>query len=267
MAGLLAVYKEQLKVEVALKLQYPFDALMGMLQMSVEPIIYMLVWRTVAQTQAGELNGLDGRALATYYIIFTFVRQFVAAKGMWVFEWRIREGHMNALLLRPLHPIHTDIAEILSFKLFSSMVVLPILIVMAIVFEAQFTAVWWMWLLFVPAVCLGAAVRFFAQYTLALLGFWTTRIYAIEQMYGIAQTFFGGTLAPLALLPEPLLVVASFLPFRWVLAFPIELAMGRLSIAEIVGGFVAQALWLIGVMPILVIMWRIAVKRYGAVGG
>jgi ABC-2 type transport system permease protein len=124
-----------------------------------------------------------------------------------------------------------------------------------------------MWLLFVPAVCLGAAVRFMVRYTLSILGFWTTRIYAIEQMYIIAQTFFGGTLAPLALLPTPLLFAASLLPFRWMLAFPIELAMGRLSTEEIIGGFIAQIIWLVGAIGTMLVLWRVAVKRYSAVGG
>jgi ABC-2 type transport system permease protein len=267
MAGLLGIYRQQLKVEVALKMQYRVGTLLNMLQMAVEPIVYLVVWRTVASAHGGEVNGFNNGTLATYYIIFTFMRQFVAATGLWLFEWRIREGHMSVMLLRPLHPIHVDIAENISYKLFSSLALIPILIVMALVFEAQFTAPWWAWLLFIPAACLGAAIRFIAQYALAMIGFWTTRLDAIWQMYSIAQTFFGGTLAPLALLPTSLLAIASLLPFRWMLSFPIELAMGRLSTEEIIGGFIAQILWIIGLTITMLVGWRIAVKRYGAVGG
>lgn len=267
MTNLLGIYGQQLKVEVALKMQYRVGTLLNMLQMAVEPIVYLVVWRTVATAQGGQVGDFDGGTLATYYIIFTFMRQFVAATGLWLFEWRIREGHMSTLLLRPLHPIHADIAENISYKLFSSLALIPILVMMALIFEAQFTSSWVMWLLFVPAACLGAAIRFIAQYALATIGFWTTRLDAIWQMYSISQTFFGGTLAPLALLPAPLLVIASFLPFRWMLAFPIELAMGRLSTDEIIGGFIAQILWIAGLTVTMIIMWRIALKRYGAVGG
>ncbi|MFN8372272.1 MAG: ABC-2 family transporter protein [Anaerolineae bacterium] len=267
MANLLGIYREQIKVEVALKMQYRIGTLLNMLQMAVEPVVYLVVWRTVAAAQGGEVNGFTGGTLATYYIIFTFMRQFVAATGLWLFEWRIREGYMSVLLLRPVHPIHADIAENISYKLFSSIALIPILIAMALIFEAQFPTTWWTWLLFVPAACLGAAIRFIAQYALAMVGFWTTRLDAIWQMYSISQTFFGGTLAPLALLPAPLLVIASFLPFRWMLAFPIELAMGRLSPDEIGGGFIAQILWIAGLTIVMLVGWRIALKRYGAVGG
>ncbi|NWF68559.1 MAG: ABC-2 family transporter protein [Chloroflexi bacterium] len=267
MSSLVKFYNAQLRVEVALKMQYRVATLLNMLQMAVEPVIYMVVWRTVALAQGGAVGDFTPSALATYYIIFTFMRQFVAATGLWLFEWRIREGHMSTLLLRPLHPIHADIAENISYKLFSSLALVPVLLVMALAFEAQFTAPWWLWLLFALAACLGAAIRFIAQYALAMIGFWTTRLDAIWQMYSIAQTFFGGTLAPLALLPAPLLFIASLLPFRWILAFPIELAMGRLSSEVILGGFVAQMLWIIGLTLLMIVGWRVAVERYGAVGG
>jgi ABC-2 type transport system permease protein len=267
MTGLWGIYHEQVKIEVALKMQYRIATLLNMLQMAVEPIIYMVVWRTVAAANQGVIGGFDNSSLAAYYIIFTFMRQFVAATGLWLFEWRIREGYMSVLLLRPMHPIHVDIAENISYKLFSSLALVPVLIVMAVAFEAQFTAPWWMWLLFVPAACLGAAVRFIAQYALAMAGFWTTKLDAIWQSYTVLQTFVGGTLAPLALLPLPLQVVAAALPFRWILAFPIELAMGRLSTQEIIGGFIAQVLWLVGLTMVMLMAWRVALKHYGAVGG
>jgi ABC-type uncharacterized transport system permease subunit len=129
MVGLLSVYKEQLKIEAALKMQYRAQTLLIMLQMAVEPIVYLVVWRTVASVNGGEINGFSGGTLASYYIIFTFMRQFVAAPSMWLFESRIREGYMSMMLLHPLHPIHIDIAENLGYKLFSSLALIPILIV------------------------------------------------------------------------------------------------------------------------------------------
>jgi ABC-2 type transport system permease protein len=267
MIGLLGVYREQLKIEVALRMQYRVQTLLIMLQMAVEPIVYLVVWRTVASVNGGEVNGFSDSTLATYYIIFTFMRQFVAAPSMWLVESRIREGFMSVMLLHPVHPIHIDIADNIGYKVFLSLALIPILIVMAFLFEAQFTTPWWVWLLFIPAACLGAAIRFIAQYALEMIGFWTTRLDAIWQMYSISQTFFGGTLAPLALLPAPLLTIASFLPFRWMLSFPIELAMGRLSTQEIIGGFIVQILWLLGVIGLMLVLWRVGVKRYSAVGG
>jgi ABC-type uncharacterized transport system permease subunit len=43
--------------------------------------------------------------------------------------------------------------------------------------------------------------------------------------------------------------------------------MGRLSSEEIIGGFIAQILWLLGATELMLVLWHVGVKRYGAVGG
>jgi ABC-type uncharacterized transport system permease subunit len=42
--------------------------------------------------------------------------------------------------------------------------------------------------------------------------------------------------------------------------------MGRLSTQEIIGGFIAQVLWLVGLTMVMLMAWRVALKHYGAGG-
>jgi len=42
---------------------------------------------------------------------------------MWEYDYRIREGLLSPVLLRPVHPIHADIADNISSKL----VTLPVM--------------------------------------------------------------------------------------------------------------------------------------------
>jgi ABC-2 type transport system permease protein len=96
--------------------------------------------------------------------------------------------------------------------------------------------------------------------------FWTTRINALNQTYYIILLFMSGQFAPLSLLPEPLQGLASILPFRWLIAFPVELILGRLSPGETLTGLAAQVIWLAIALAALSIVWRAGVKRYSAVG-
>ena len=79
---------------------------------------------------------------------------------------------------------------------------------------------------FVPALLLAVLVRFLVEWTLALAAFWTTRVSAINQMYFVVTLFLSGQVAPLSLFPFPIQVVASLLPFRWMIAFPGRVAAG-----------------------------------------
>jgi ABC-2 type transport system permease protein len=85
----------------------------------------------------------------------------------------------------------------------------------------------WAALLFAPALALGFAVRFLVEWTLALAAFWTTRVSALNQLSFVAMLFLFGQLAPLSLFPEAIRLLAAALPFRWTVAFPVELLIGR----------------------------------------
>ena len=84
-------------------------------------------------------------------------------------------------------------------------------------------------LAFIPALLLAFLVRFLLEWTLALAAFWTTRVNAINQVYFVLMLFLAGQIAPLTLFPRWIQVVADILPFRWMLGFPVELVLGRLT--------------------------------------
>ena len=80
-----------------------------------------------------------------------------------------------------------------------------------------------------PALLLAFLVRFLLEWTLALAAFWTTRVSAINQVYFVLMLFLAGQIAPLTLFPHWIQIVADILPFRWMLGFPVELVLGRLT--------------------------------------
>jgi len=249
------------------KAHYRFNMAIWLLGFMVEPVVYMVVWINVAEARGGTVETYTASDFAVYYLTYIFVRQMGAAPSPYRFARRIQNGEMSMLLLRPLHPIHGDIAETTSQKLMS----LPILLVMAgglgLAFHVAFSPPWWAVLTFPLAVVVAGMLRFSMQWTLATAAFWTTRLDAVWQIYIICQTFLSGALAPLPLLPPVIRTIAELLPFRWVFYFPIELVLGRLSPLEALQGFALQSLWLLLLMGLSQIVWKAGLRRYAAVGG
>jgi ABC-2 type transport system permease protein len=97
--------------------------------------------------------------------------------------------------------------------------------------------------------------------------FWTTRTQAINRTYFGVLMFMSGRVAPIALLPSVLQDVTAVLPFYYMVAFPVELAVGRLSPAQAVDGFLIQILWVGVTLGLVTSTWRFALKRFSAVGG
>ena len=141
-----------------------------------------------------------------------------------------------------------------------------IAVVLKIFFKPSFEIVPWALVAFFPAVLLAFAVRFIIEWTLALAVFWTTRVAAVNQGYYVVSLFLAGQMAPLALLPKTIRIIASILPFRWMISFPVELLLGKVAAKEAALGFVAQILWLFIGFVLLKRIWRSGIRIYSAVG-
>lgn len=260
------LYAAFLRVAIAIELQYRASSVIWLLGIVVEPVIYLAVWSAAAEAQGGEIGGYGPRDFAAYYLVLTLVNQITQGWHMWEFQYRVQQGQFAFLLLRPVHPIHGDLAENLAHKAIMQVALLPMLGALAFAFQPRFTAEPWALALFLPALALAFALRFVVEWALALACFWTTRIMAVNQTYFAVLFFLSGRVAPIALLPVSLQWTADALPFRWMIAFPVELALGRLTPAQAATGFAAQTVWL-GLSALgLYALWPRALRRFSAVG-
>jgi ABC-2 type transport system permease protein len=262
----LDLYRTLGRVSIAVQLQYRASGVIWMIGSVLEPTIYLVVWSTVARGQGGSAGGYAPEDFAAYFLVQMFVSHLTFSWIMHEFQYRIQQGDFNMLLLRPVHPIHGDVADNLAYKLVMLVVMLPAAVALALLFRPRFDVEPWAAALFVPALVLAFAVRFLCEWSLALAAFWTTRTSAVNQTYFALHAFLSGRVAPMALLPGVLQTSAGLLPFYWMIAFPVELLLGRLTPAEAWRGLAFQALWVAAALALLSALWRIAVRRYSAVG-
>jgi ABC-2 type transport system permease protein len=185
---------------------------------------------------------------------------------MYEYEYRVRQGTLSFALLKPVHPIHSDISDNLSSKLVTLPILLVVAGVLASIFHPTAALTPWAALAFIPALMLAFLVRFLLEWTLALAAFWTTRVNAINQVYFILMLFLAGQIAPLTLFPHWIQVLAYILPFRWMLGFPVELVLGRLTQLQALEGLAVQAVWVIISLVLVRAVWRAGVRVYSAVG-
>lgn len=261
-----AIYQAFYRTSLAVQMQYRVAAIIWLLGTVVQPVIYLVVWSTVARAEGGAVGGYTVAGFAAYYITMMVVDHLTFDWHMWEYDYRVREGLLSPLLLKPVHPIHDDIANNLAYKSLTMLVVVPAAILLTLFFRPSFDAPLWAVLAFVPVIILAFLLRFLGGWTLAMAAFWTTRIQALNQTFFVAELFFAGQIAPLDLLPAPLQLVANLLPFRWGLAYPVELFLGRLTPREAIIGLAAQLIWLAITLFILRLVWRAGVRRYSAFG-
>lgn len=261
------VYRVKIYNSIASWSQYRVGMLIYTLGEMVEPIIYLSVWSAVATARGGEVDGFTPSDFAAYYIIATIVRHFTQIWHMYQYEGHIREGRLSMRLLRPVHPIHEDIGANVAYKIMMLAALVPTVIILALVFHPTFNTPLWAALAFIPVLLLAGILAFLSGWALAMAAFWTTRIGAVNQTYFTMMFFFSGQLAPLELLPPTFQTLSDWLPFRWMLSFPVELLRGQLNFSDAAGGILAQILWIIAALLAVRVLWLQGVKRYTAVGG
>ena len=266
MKGLTDIYATLFRTEAAVQLQSRAALIIWLIGLVVQPVVYLVVWLTVAKAQGGQVGGFSSGDLAAYYIALMVINHLTFTWVMFEFEYRVRSGSFSPLLLQPLHPIHTDITINIAYKVLTSAVTLPVALILVWLFQPDFHPQPWALLALAPALVLAFALRFLIEWCLALSAFWTTRVGALNQVYFAALLFLSGRMAPLELMPSWVQTLALLMPFRWMMAFPVELVMGRLSAQQALHGFAAQAAWVGAGLGLLALVWRRGLKQYGAVG-
>ena len=267
MLAFYSIYKAYFRAALMLQFQYRIAMLIWLLGGVIEPLMYLVVWRTVAQQQGGSVGGYSVNDFVVYFIATMMVSHGTFTWIMWEYVYRIRMGLFSVMLLKPIHPIHSDIADNIGYKFLTLVVMVPISLLLAWFFEASWQPTIWSLAAFVPVLILAFLMRFYWEWALAMVAFWTTRIDAMNQAYIVTTLFFSGRLAPLDLFPQVVQRVADFLPFRWMLAFPVELLLGRVTPRELLMGLGAQLFWLFAGYLFMQLIYRAGIKRYAAFGG
>jgi ABC-2 type transport system permease protein len=231
----------------------------------IPPLIYMFVWSTA--TGAETIGGFTGGSFVAYYLILVVVNQLTYAQTNWTVGDEIRYGNLSTWLLRPMSPIFNVLSTELAGKVVYLSFTIPVALLLALLLKPEFILTLQNGILFLPALILAWALRFFWGYWLALLAFWATRADGLLALQDSMVFLLGGQVAPTRLLPPFVQAFSTVMPFRYMAAFPVEVLTGQLVQSDVLEGFIIQGFWLVVAVGLYALMWRNGIRRYEAVGG
>jgi ABC-2 type transport system permease protein len=260
-------YTSMMKISVLEQWQYPVANYFYMIGMIAEPVIYMVVWSAVATQQGGMVGGYTPGAFAAYYIVWTLVRQMNIAFTPYGWEWRIRNGRLSTSLMRPIHPLHEDVAFFAGWKVVMIILWIPLAFALSLIFKPELNPTLLEGVVFFVAIWMAYLIRTITLSLLGMVTFWTTRVSALFELYFAAELILSGRLVPLSLMPVWVQELAWFFPFRWAFGFPIEALVGQLTMTDMLIGLGMQVAWVVGGWIIVHLIWKVAIRRFSAVGG
>jgi ABC-2 type transport system permease protein len=237
-----------------------------MIGMIAEPVIYLVVWSTIANAQGGEVGGFTAGDFAAYYIVWTLVRNMNIVFTPYGWEWRIKQGTLSGELLRPIHPLHFDVAYFAGWKVVVILLWIPLAIILSLIFKPTFQVSWLEGIVFFFAIWGAYLIRTMLLSVLGMITFWTTRVSAIYELFFALELVLSGRLVPLSLMPGWVQQLAWFLPFRWTFGFPIETLVADYTPAQLIIGLGMQLLWILIGLVSVNIVWKFGIRQYSAVG-
>jgi ABC-2 type transport system permease protein len=265
--SMISMYATLMRVGLLQQFQYRAAAYFYMIGMLAEPVVYLVVWSTIAREHGGSVDGYTPGTFAAYYIVWMLVRNINVVLTPFAWEERIKDGQFSSMLMRPVHPIHNDLGEFAGGKVVVIVLWLPIAVALALVFHPELSPSVLQCVVFFVAIWGAYLIRSLVLWLLGLITFWTTRVSAIYQAYFLAELLLSGRLVPLPLMPHWARVLAWAFPFQWCFGFPITSLTGPVSNHDLFVGLGMQVVWISASVLALRVLWKRAVARFTSVGG
>ena len=269
LASAVKAFPTLLRIGVAEVVAYRAEFLVWILTTNM-PLVMLALWHAVAAD--GPVGRFDQSQFTAYYLGVLVVRLATSNWMAWQMSMEIRDGTLSAKLLRPIHPLYAFAADHLSAIPMRILVVSPIVAVMIATSWDHLARHDPSLVVVLLASLVGAwLLTFFSMVLLGSVAFYVDSAMGVFELWIGLHGLFSGYLIPLEVLDGWLGgwvgKLAAVLPFRFMLAFPVETLVGLLSPAEALRQLAAQWLYvaLTGVLAVRV--WRAGVRRFAAFGG
>ena len=182
--------------------QYRAANYLYMIGMVAEPVVYLVVWSTIAGSQGGSVDGYTADTFAAYYIVWTLVRNMNIVFTPFGWEERIREGTLSGQLVRPMHPIHYDLGYFAGWKFVVIVLWLPIAVVLVADLPPELDPDHQQIVVFFVAIWGAYLIRSLMLWLLGMVTFWTTRVSALFEVYFAASCCCRAGCCRCRLMPE-----------------------------------------------------------------
>ena len=254
-----------LRVGLAEAVAYRAEFVVWLLSTNM-PLVMLALWTAVARD--APVGRFGQREFVAYFLAALVVRLMTGAWVIWEVNQEIRSGTLAFRLLRPVHPLLAYACENVAAMPLRVVLSLPVALTLLFTLGgSHVTRDPLLWALF-PVTVVGAwLITFLAMSIVGALAFWIESAGSVFEIWMGLFGVFSGYLVPLELFPGWVTQLARALPFRYMLAFPVEMIIGLESrsraLAELSVQWLFVGLLLLGALG----AWRLGLRRFAAYGG
>ena len=262
-------YLSMLKNRIAVGLEYRSN-IFGQFVVDIIALISTVIfWSAFFKTQ----NHLGSYSLSDsvlYFFIIPLTGAFTYVSVSYELGNEIRMGALSNYLLKPYSLQFEAFTRALAGKFNNFLTTIPFyaaLIIVISILTHHFVVTLTTVLFFILAVCMGFALYFIFDLTVADCAFWVGEVWAFTHFKKVVFLIFGGLRFPLDFLPKHLFTFVSLLPFQYMYYIPNAYLLGKRTISNVPYDIGLFVLWFIILFLFQKIVWKKGLAKYEASGG
>ncbi|MDF1487975.1 ABC transporter permease [Tessaracoccus caeni] len=228
------------------------------------PIVSLVVW--TGAISAGATPPVPPDRLLTWFVLVAVISMVTSSWTATFLADDIRTGRLSIWLVRPCPALLSLAANNVAEKAVKLLFLVPMVAVLALLLrdDVRLPNDPLVWATALVALGCAAVLAFALDVFIGCLGFWFEDVDGIQRIVSLVSRLLSGAVVPLMLLPATVQPALRFQPFRFTLAFPLELLTGAASAHG--ADLAAMIAWTIGGALLLALVWRRGIRRYEAAG-
>lgn len=246
-------------------LQYRFSLVVYIGGYSIYIGVLLYLWSAI-YSEGQSVGNYTLSQLITYYILQLMINSIIFSYVSWDVIDNIKTGNFSNFLTKPLDYYLYWFTINISGKMLEAVF---IIITAGIVsfFVSDYVSLpphLSSMIYFVIAIILGIILAFEMDFCIGMITFWLTQVRTFKYMLQTMILFFAGAMLPLDLFPPVLTRIADFLPFRYLVYFPISIYLGKIE--DPLPSFAILIVWIILFLVLSRVLLVRGMRRYEAVG-
>ncbi len=255
----------EFRLALSSEFAYKWQVLIWVISDTIQPIIFAVLWSAVAMTGTRDFTAGD---MISYYFMVMIVSRLTQDWSIQFVSNSIIAGDFSKYLVRPFNYLSEMFGISLAVRTLRIVIMLPLIIVGNFLLKDHLNYVIDpnSLILFFFSLCIGFALNFVLGNIFALLAIFIKQIVGLRALYVNFLSILSGEYIPLKVLAVGTFFLFEVLPFRYTLSFPIEIISDDLSVSQVQRGFLISIIWLIVLIVLYNIVYKIAIKKYESEG-
>lgn len=216
------------------------------------------------------ISGYTLREMMSYALLVYILQWGIAISNTgYSIKMDIMTGKINYYLLKPYRYLKTKAIFGLSQQLLTFIISLGTFLLMI-----SYMNVWIMipqeyesWILITIAVILSYIISFQISCLVGMISFWILETSSLNVFIKGITLILSGAVFPLDFIGGAEGRFLTYLPFNFLIFFPTQLYLQKLSTSDIASSFIIAVGWIVVFNIVIKFLWSRGTKRYSSFGG